>query len=186
MMPPVYLFLEMDSGETHRILEFQQEGRGDPPPNGVALVPSDDGKPGRWQRLATPENIIEEVGRACPTHDANGAPLPQPVKWTVIQKAQLPASREYRDAWMHDGTTVTHDLVKAKAIALTKIRRTREIALTALDGQWMRAVAAGDTAGAAAIDTQRQVLRDHPATFLAATKDVTTIEQLHAARPDVT
>ncbi len=187
MIAPVYLFIEMDSGETHRVMEFQQEGRGDPPPHGTVLVATEDGKPGRWQRLATPENIIDEVARTHPLRDAKGNALPQPVKWTVIQLAQLPASREYRDAWMHDGTTVTHDLAKAKTIALTKIRRAREIALAALDGQWMRAMGKGDTAaGAVAIEAQRQVLRDQPAAFLAATANATTIEEIHAARPDLT
>ncbi len=50
---------------------------------------------------------------------------------------QLP-EREFRNAWKQNDTEVTHDLEKARAIQLDKIRIAREPALAALDKEFMQ------------------------------------------------
>ena len=57
------------------------------------------------------------------------------------------------------------NMTKARVIHLTEIRRVRNAELAAKDITFMRAVEAGDTDAQATIATQKQVLRDIPATF---------------------
>ena len=60
---------------------------------------------------------------------------------------------------------VNVNMTKARAIHLAEIRRVRNAELTAKDITFMRAVEAGDTSAQATIATEKQVLRDIPATF---------------------
>ena len=64
---------------------------------------------------------------------------------------------------------VNVNMTKARVIHLTEIRRVRNLELAAKDITFMRAVEAGDTDAQATIGTEKQVLRDIPATF-----DITT------------
>ena len=57
------------------------------------------------------------------------------------------------------------DMSKARAIHLVEIRRVRNEELVKLDVPWMQAVEAGNTSSQATIATQKQTLRDLPATF---------------------
>ena len=63
------------------------------------------------------------------------------------------------------------------------IRAARNAELYAKDITFMRAVEAGDTSAQSAIATEKQVLRDIPATF-DITTDVDTPEKLKAKWPD--
>jgi hypothetical protein len=71
---------------------------------------------------------------------------------------------------------------KARAIHLAEIRRVRNTELAAKDITFMRAIEAGDTSAQATIATEKQVLRDIPATFNITT-GVTTPAQLKARWP---
>jgi len=64
---------------------------------------------------------------------------------------------------------VNVNMTKARAIHLADIRRVRDAELVKKDVPFMRAVEAGDTDAQATIGTEKQVLRDLPATF-----DITT------------
>jgi hypothetical protein len=57
------------------------------------------------------------------------------------------------------------NMTKARAIHLAEIRRVRDAELVKKDVPFMRAVEAGDTSAQATIATEKQVLRDIPATF---------------------
>ena len=81
-----------------------------------------------------------------------------------------------------DGSAVAVNMTKARAIHLTEIRRVRDEELVKLDIPWMKAVEAGDTSTQATIRTQKQTLRDLPATF-DITTDVDTPEKLKAKWP---
>ena len=74
------------------------------------------------------------------------------------------------------------NMTKARAIHLEKIRRVRNAELVAKDITFMRAVEAGDTSAQATIATEKQVLRDIPATF-DITTDAGTPELLKAKWP---
>ena len=77
---------------------------------------------------------------------------------------------------------VNVDMTKARAIHLEEIRKVRNEELLAKDITFMRAVEAGATDAQATIGTEKQVLRDLPATF-DITTDVDTPEKLKAKWP---
>ena len=74
------------------------------------------------------------------------------------------------------------NMTKARAIHLAEIRRVRNLELAAKDIPWMKAVEAGDTDAQATIATEKQVLRDLPATF-DITTGVDTPQKLKAKWP---
>jgi hypothetical protein len=74
------------------------------------------------------------------------------------------------------------NMTKARAIHLEEIRQVRNAELTAKDITFMRAVEAGDTSAQSTVSTEKQVLRDIPATF-DITTGVTTPELLKAKWP---
>ena len=77
---------------------------------------------------------------------------------------------------------VNVNMTTARAIHLAEIRRVRNAELVAKDVTFMRAVEAGDSSAQSTIATQKQVLRDIPATF-DITTGVSTPEQLKAKWP---
>ena len=77
---------------------------------------------------------------------------------------------------------ISVNMTKARVIHLTEIRRVRNAELAAKDITFMRAVEAGDTSAQTTIGTEKQVLRDIPATF-DITTGVTTPAQLKAKWP---
>ena len=60
---------------------------------------------------------------------------------------------------------VNVNMTRARAIHLAEIRRVRNEELAKKDIPWMKAVEAGDTSAQSTIATEKQVLRDIPATF---------------------
>ena len=77
---------------------------------------------------------------------------------------------------------VNVNMTKARVIHMDKIRLVRNKELAARDITWMRAGEAGDTSAQATIATEKQVLRDIPATF-DITTDAGTPELLKAKWP---
>jgi len=61
--------------------------------------------------------------------------------------------------------SITVNMTKARAIHMDKIRVIRNAELFALDITFMRALEAEDTDAQATIATEKQTLRDIPATF---------------------
>ena len=74
------------------------------------------------------------------------------------------------------------NMTKARAIHLAEIRRVRNAELVAKDVTFMRAVEAGDASAQSTIATEKQTLRDIPATF-DITTGVDTPEELKAKWP---
>ena len=77
---------------------------------------------------------------------------------------------------------VNVDMTKARAIHLEEIRKVRNVELAAKDVPFLRSVEDGDTDAQATIKTEKQALRDIPATF-DLTTDVDTPEKLKAKWP---
>ena len=77
---------------------------------------------------------------------------------------------------------VNVNMTKARAIHLTEIRRVRNEELVKEDINMLKAIEAGDTSAQSTIATEKQTLRDIPATF-DITTDVTTPDQLKARWP---
>jgi hypothetical protein len=74
------------------------------------------------------------------------------------------------------------NMTKARTIHMDAIRVVRNEELAAKDITFMRAVEAGDASAQSTIGTEKQTLRDIPATF-DITTDVDTPEKLKAKWP---
>jgi hypothetical protein len=99
-----------------------------------------------------------------------------------VAKDDFPTDKYFRRAWEDNGSAVVVNMSKARTVHLTEIRRVRDAELTARDIPWMKAVEAGDTDAQTTIGTEKQVLRDIPATF-DLTTEVDTPEKLKAKWP---
>ncbi len=93
--------------------------------------------------------------------------------------ATVPSDRNFRGAWVLNGTVISEDLTKAKEIFADKVRQARGPLLEALDTDYMKALET--SADTTAIVASKQALRDAP----AAGDSATTIAELKAAWPSV-
>ena len=107
-----------------------------------------------------------------------------PVEQYLVLDDSLEPDHYFFEAWClsADGSGIDVDMAKARAIHLAKIRRVRNKELAKKDIPWMKAMEAGDTSAQATIGTEKQVLRDLPATF-DITTGVTTPAQLKGRWP---
>lgn len=91
--------------------------------------------------------------------------------------ATVPANRDFRGAWVLDGSVISEDMDKAKEIFKDKIREVRKPLLEAKDVELMKALEAGSST--TAIAAAKDALRDAPAA--SAIADASTIAELKAA-----
>lgn len=90
----------------------------------------------------------------------------------IVEAADIPPDRSFRNAWRHDAGVISVDMPKAREVHKAHIRKARQAALTALDVAYQRADETGDAAGKAQIAKRKQALRDltaHPGIAKAAT-----------------
>ena len=91
--------------------------------------------------------------------------------------ATVPSDRNFRGAWVLNGSVISEDLTKAKEIFADKVREARAPLLDALDTDYMKALEA--SADTTQIVADKQALRDAP----TAGDSATTINELKAAWP---
>jgi hypothetical protein len=91
--------------------------------------------------------------------------------------ATVPSDRNFRGAWVLNGSVISEDLTKAKEIFADKVREARTPLLAALDTDYMKALETG--ADTASIVASKQALRDAPTSGGSATN----IAELKAAWP---
>ena len=91
--------------------------------------------------------------------------------------ATVPADRNFRGAWVLDGTVISEDMDSAKAIFKDKVREARTPLLEAKDVELMKALET--SASTTAIATAKNALRDAPAA--SAIDSASTITELKAA-----
>jgi len=77
-----------------------------------------------------------------------------------IDDEAIPASREFRNAWMLSNSVISEDLQKSIDIKLAQIRVERNAKLAATDADYMKALEAGDSATLTTLKVERQALRD--------------------------
>ena len=100
----------------------------------------------------------------------------------VMDMATIPVSREFRDAWVKPPVgPPTVNMPKAHPIHMGRIRAVRDIELTKLDVEYMRADESGNQTEKARIGTLKQSLRGIPQTF--DLEGYNTPEELSAAWP---
>ena len=173
--PQVRIAITMDDG-TVAVMAFITKSRSPTLPKGAVWL-----EDGYWYREPNDANIFAEITKAFRPVDSLGIPLPQPTSYKVITTAEEPSDRAYRNAWVFDGKKIVHDMPKARAIHLDKVRRARTRRMGELDVMWSRAAARNDKQAAEAIEAERQALRDAPATL--PVDSAQTVDELKAIWP---
>ena len=126
---------------------------------------------GGIQREGTDEEIQVEIARA--------PWLARVVSWRRLDARDIPDDRTFRDAWAdRGGGPVGVDMPRAREIQMARIRARRDAELVALDGQQLQHLGRGRGPDVAAIEAQKQVLRDLPATVQPAVDTAATPEAL--------
>ena len=175
--PQTKIAVTLDNGTT-AIMSFVTSSRSPTLPQGARWV---EEHTGLWERPATDANIFAEITKTFRATDNHGLPLPQPVRYKVVDEAEIPTDRTYRNALRHSETGFAFDLDTAKALHLTMIREARVESLNALDTAWMKATGQKDQVAADAVEAKRQTLRDLPTTI--GIEKATTIDELKALWP---
>ena len=117
------------------------------------------------------QGIIESESGSVIRHDYDPDLLPEPSD-----------DQRFFDVWEWVGDAVVVNMPKARVLHMDAIRRVRNAELAKLDITYMRAIEAGDTDAQATIATEKQTLRDIPATF-DITTDVDTPAALKSKWP---
>jgi hypothetical protein len=105
------------------------------------------------------------------------------VSWVEIGPADVPQDRAFRNAWKLEGKAIVHDMDKARTAQAAAIRRRRDAGLRRKDAEWLVAYSRGDMGGAAAVEAERQSLRDIPQKIDADLKAAKTIDALKSVWP---
>ena len=100
--------------------------------------------------------------------------VPQGKPFEIVDAADIPTARTFRDAWEQSGKTIAHNLDKCKAIAHDKRRAARAAEFAPLD------VEATIPAKATQAETARQAVRDTYADMQAAIDAATDVDTLRA------
>jgi hypothetical protein len=93
--------------------------------------------------------------------------------------ATVPANRDFRGAWVLNGSVISEDLTKAKEIFADKVREVRKPLLEAEDVIYMKALESDNADAKLASVLVKETLRNAPAA--AAITNATTIAELKAA-----
>jgi hypothetical protein len=95
---------------------------------------------------------------------------------SVVDEEEIPADRTFRDAWVHNGAAVVHDMPKAREIHKHHLRSARAPLLAALDVEYQRADEVGDVSWKADVSNRKRELRD--VTKRPEIADASTIDDL--------
>jgi len=93
--------------------------------------------------------------------------------------ATVPSDRNFRGAWVLNGSVISEDIDSAKEIFKDKVREVRKPLLEAEDVVYMKALEADNASAKTASVATKNALRD--ATDDSAIADATTITELKAA-----
>jgi hypothetical protein len=99
---------------------------------------------------------------------------PDAIDPQIIDEADIPADRSFRNAWSRMGSKIVHDMGRARDIHRDRLRAARAPLLAELDVAYQRADEKSDAAEKARVVVQKQVLRDitkHPDIDSAKTID---------------
>lgn len=158
------------------ILHYTVVGRGDVLPPGAVWL---DEKAGWWRREPTTENVESRVLPVIYERNVSESKPVEGVSWHRLGSA--PPERDFRAALVYRNGACVVDLPRACQVVLQRVREHRAPQLDKLDKDWMRATGRGEDT--AAIELQRQALRDLPQTLLPQLQACATVEDLRAFLP---
>lgn len=94
------------------------------------------------EQKATKKNIDYEIQKTFSQRDI------KPVKWKIVNEADIPEDRTYRNAWTHDGKKFSIHMGKAKELHRNILREERNRRLEALDVNYLVALEMATATGA--------------------------------------
>ena len=103
--------------------------------------------------------------------------VPEGAAYEIVDAADIPTDRTFRDAWEQSGKTIAHNLDKCKAIGHDKRRAIRAAEFAPLD------VEATIPAKAAQAESKRQLIRDKYDTMQTAIDTAADVAALKALLP---
>lgn len=109
--------------------------------------------------------------------------VPQGVPYEIVDEADIPTDRTFRNAWTKAGKSIATDMPKARDIWRDRMREVRAPLLAALDVAYLKADEEGKLAVKAGIAAQKAALRD--VTQDAAIEAAATPEDLKTVWPDI-
>lgn len=84
----------------------------------------------------------------------------------IVDKSILNGMDKYfRNAWKVEGDGVAVDMAKARDIHMSRVRKSRDKALSGLDLDYLKADEDGDSVRKAEVAAKKKALRDLPTTF---------------------
>lgn len=156
------------------IMTFVTVGKGNILPRGAEWV---DKSAATWMREPSAANINDEIVRSA------FLTVEGPIQgWRIVQEAEVPTDRTYRNALRDRAGKLEHDMPAARELHREMIRHARARKFIELDGEWMRAQGQGQVIEAATIEGTRQALRDAPED--SAIEAVQTTDELKALWPE--
>ena len=110
--------------------------------------------------------------------------VPQGTTYSIVDKANIPSDRSYRNAWKfdHNQKKMDHDMAKAKEIHKEKLRVLRAPKLAALDIEYQKADEENNGQLKKQIADKKKALRD--VTSDPSIEAAKNIEELKLAIPD--
>lgn len=110
--------------------------------------------------------------------------VPQGLAYKIVNENEIPSDRTFRGAWVMDGSTVSHDMKKAREIKRNMMREERKSKFIALDNEinkeLVTAITTGDNTLILELERKRKILRDAPA--MPEIDNAENIKQLSAIR----
>jgi len=105
--------------------------------------------------------------------------VPEGTSYEIIEAADIPLDRTFRNAWVKNNAALEVDMLKARIIHMDSIREARNKELDKTDQELLRAIENGEDT--VSIKDRRQKLRDIPQDF--DLKAVETPEELKELWP---
>ena len=121
--------------------------------------------------------VVTPVSTELTVDEIAAKDVPAGKSYSIVEDAQVPTDRSFRDAWALSDGSIQVEMTKAKDLMRDKIREVRKDLLAAEDVAFMRAVETADADAQTASAARKQALRDAPlASAISNASDVAALK----------
>lgn len=148
-------------------------------PSANVYVPDVEGSPAREAFETFNVGEAPEGYRVATLEEIAARDVPPDTTWHIVDSANIPEDRYFRDAWKQEDGAISVDMNKAVDVHKNFLREQRAPLMEALDVKYMRADETGNGASKTSIAARKQALRD--ITSHSEISSATTLEELKSA-----